>query len=116
MALLIKVKASTVIETLVSLTILLISAGFCLAVFTNINASDLSVKKSIARNLASEALIEAETNDLLFDDSYSVNEFQIKKSIEKFESSENLSVLKVTVSNNNKTLITLRKLIINDQN
>lgn len=116
MALLIKVKASTVIETLVSLTILLISAGFCLVVFTNINASDLSVKKSIGRNLAYAALINAETNDLLFDESYSENEFQIEKSIEKVKSSTNLSILKITVSSNNRKLITLQKLIVNDQN
>lgn len=108
-----KLKASTLMEALVAMTILIITLGVATMIYSGILTSDKQKKKMHAILLANEeALLVKETNNYLDNEEQKENCI-IKRTVEKYKDGDNLLLLSISVlDENGKNIFTRRELII----
>lgn len=108
-----KLKAATVMESLVAMIILIICLGIATMIYSSILTGDQQRKRLHATLLANEeAMLVKETNNFL-DNEHQKGDWIIKRTLEKYKDSGNLLMLSVSIMDaDRKTIYTQRELII----
>jgi len=90
-----KIKASTLIETLIAMVILIIVSGIATMTFINIAHSGSNTLRIEAMIQTQNALAETIKNNTFFDEDYSEGSIMIKKRITNYSSGKNLKILEM---------------------
>jgi type II secretory pathway pseudopilin PulG len=108
-------KASTLVESLIAMVILVLCLGIATMVFANVLNSDRERKQLNAAQIADQEVLRAKQENNFLDAEYEVNRFIVKKTVEKYEQTENLFLLSLTVLDpDRKPVYTRRELIVVD--
>ena len=94
-----KVKGSTLIETLVAMTVILISLVFCGLIFLNILNSGSNLETFRAHTLLNEVALKTKGEEKFIDETLSDGNIQIQKTVRPFNGVENLYLQSITASN-----------------
>lgn len=108
----IKLKAATLQETIVALTIIMICLSIGLMVFVNVMRSDKASERLKANMLLKQAFAESSLKQGFYDEVYSVGRFVIEKQIHPYDSQQPVNVLEIMVFKNEKLLVKGKQLII----
>lgn len=111
----IKVKGSTLIETIVAMVIILVCAGIGLTIFTN-TTRDFNESLMIKARLKADSLsVETRNNKEFFDASLEINGLQIERTLQQYSKSRTIKILTIRVLNssgreicNQKELVVLK--------
>ena len=98
-------KSSTIIETIIALTIILIIFGIATTLFANIMNSTDSIKKIKAKNILESYAYQTVEEKLFFDSNEQVDEFIINRSIIDVTNSNNILKIHFSISTDQKLLI-----------
>lgn len=114
MSISVRIQASTILEVIISMVIILLVFGIAMMIYTNVLRSSLSVEKIKAQALLQQALIKGEQNkentDVLFTD----DELTIEQKIKPNSDYPTLTEIDMTAFDAGRdTLATLKKLIVN---
>jgi len=108
------VKASTIMEVLIAMILIIAVFGIAMMIFTNVLNSSLSVKKIRAQAILQEALITAEKADNNVSQSISVDDFRIEQEIKPYNDNAALIDVRLTAFDQNQQKIAeLEKVILN---
>jgi Tfp pilus assembly protein PilE len=108
-----KVKASTIIEVIVSMVIIVVVFGIAMMIYTNVTRMSLSAQKIKAQAILQEELISAEQTKGFSNKSTDTANLRIEQEVLPFNTDTLLSVIHLTAYDLNQGKITeLQKLII----
>lgn len=107
-----KLKATTLIEVLVAMIIILLSFGTGMMIYNNILNSDNGYEKMKSRLILNEIAIETKKEKTFFDEIKEEETFTIHKSIEQYKDKKNLSLLHLKAFNKQGRLIAEKKELI----
>ena len=108
------VKASTIMEVLIAMILMIVVFGIAMMIFTNVLNSSLSVKKIRAQAILQETLINAEKADTNLSQSISVDDFRIEQEIKPYDGNAALIDIHLTAFDQNQQKIAqLEKVILN---
>jgi type II secretory pathway component PulJ len=109
-----RVKASTILEVVVSMVIIILVFGIAMMIYTNVLRMSLSVKKIKAQALLQETLLKAETTKDRSTQSLIMDDLRIEQEIKPFNNDSLLSEIHLTAYDANQQKITeLQKVISN---
>ena len=109
-----EVKASTIMEVIVSMVIIVIVFGIAMMIFTNVLRLSLSAKKIRAQALLQETLLNAEHNPENTNQSFTVDDFRIEQVAGPYQQNSSLTLIQLTAYDQNQQKIAeLQKVIIN---
>jgi len=108
-----KVKASTIVEVIVSMVIIVVVFGIAMMIYTNVTRMSLSAQKIKAQAILQEELISAEQTKAFSNKSIDTADLRIEQEVAPFNNDTLLSVIHLTAYDLNQNKITeLQKLII----
>jgi hypothetical protein len=108
------VNASTILEVVISMVIILVVFGMAMMMYTNVMRSSLSVKKIKARALLHEVLAKAEQNKENTSQTFTIDDFKIEQKIGPYEGNTTLTEVDLAAYDANlDTIAKLQKIIIN---
>jgi|SRR4051812_33591305 Tfp pilus assembly protein PilE len=107
-----QLKASTLVESLIAMVILIVCLGIGTMVFTNVLNSDRERKQLHATLLANEEAIKIKFQKNYLDSEEKVGDWTLKKTVEKYEATENLFLLSIAVLDNNSKIVFIRHELI----
>jgi Tfp pilus assembly protein PilE len=111
-----KVRASSILEVLISMVVILIVFSIAMAIYTNVLKLSLSIKKIRAQAALQDILIKSEYQGKLSDDSFSTADFRIEQEVRTVENFQRLSSVHLTAYDDNQQKVAeLQKLIIQDR-
>ena len=107
------VQASTILEVVISMVIIVIVFGIAMMIFTNVLRLSLSVKKLKAQALLNELVLKAEHGaDAV--QSVTINDFNIEQEVKPYDNNTSLMEIHLTAFDGNKQKVAeLRQVIIN---
>lgn len=105
-------KASTLIESLIAMVVLVLCLGIATMIFTNILHSDKDRKELTAAQIADREIIRTKQEKNFLDAEYEVNDLIIKKTVEKYEQTENLFILSLAVLNADRKPVYIHRELI----
>jgi type II secretory pathway pseudopilin PulG len=109
-----RLKASTILEVVISMTIIVIVFGIAMMIFTNVLRFSLSAKKLRAQALLRETMLNAEQNPVNASQSLAVDDFRIEEVAEPYPQNSNLTAIHLTAYDQNQQKVAeLQKVIIN---
>lgn len=109
----VRVQASTILEVIISMVIILVVFGIAMMISANIFRSSLSVKKIKARALLNELLIKAENNKENTSQTFTLDSFRIEQEIKISETNKNLIEIHLTAFDENQEKVDdVQKLIL----
>jgi Tfp pilus assembly protein PilE len=109
-----RVKASTVLEVIISMIIIVVVFGIAMMIYTNVLRLSLSAKKIRAQALLQETMLNAERNTGNTNQSLTVDDFRIEQEVTPYNSESNLTAIHLTVYDQNQQKVAeLQKVIIN---
>src|ERR1700753_4058877 len=91
-----KVRASTIVEAVISMVIILVVFGIAMMIYTNVNLMSLSVKKIKAQAVLRETLIRAEKAQYASTQSFNTGDFRIDQDVKSFNDDTLLSEIHLT--------------------
>jgi Tfp pilus assembly protein PilV len=107
-----QLKASTLVESLIAMVILVVCLGIGTMVFTNVLTSDKERKRLHATLLANEEAAITKAQHTFLDSEEKAGDWTLKKTIEKYENTANLFLLSIAVLDNNNKIVYIRKELI----
>ena len=108
-----RVQASTILEVIISMVIILVVFGIAMMISANVLRSSLSVKKIKARALLNELLIKAENNKENTSQTFTLDSFRIEQEIKISEVNNNLMEVHLTAFDENQEKVDdVQKLIL----
>jgi Tfp pilus assembly protein PilE len=108
-----KVKASTIIEVIVSMVIIVVVFGIAMMIYTNVTRLSLSAQKIKAQAILQEELISAEQTKAFSNRSIDTADLRIKQEVTPFNNDTLLNVIHLTAYDLNQNKITeLQKLVL----
>ncbi len=108
-----KIPGSTLQETIIALTIVLICFSVALAVFTNVLYAEKAWVKLNADLLIKQVSSETKLNKSYYDEWIDIKQFHIEKTITEYNGNEQLLKLRIRVySNQDKLINELNELVI----
>lgn len=107
-----KLKAGTILETMVALTIVMISFGIALMIFNNVNKSNSNFLKIKASIMLNEAAKNATQEKLYIDNSFEQDGISITQKIENFDNLSDIKLLYLEARNKEGKVIAERKELI----
>jgi len=108
-----QLKASTLVESLIAMVILVVCLGIGTMVFTNVLNSDAERKKLHATLLANEEALKTKSEKMYLDGEEKNGDWTLKRTVQKYEGSENLFLLSIAVLDQDRKIIVVhRELII----
>jgi len=111
-----KIKASSILETLVALTILLVIFGIATTIFVQVSLNSGSEKKLKAEQLLNEFAKSTKDEQSYFDDEVKRGDFILQKKVETFHDNPVVfSIHYLIYDANNKLLEDWNELAINDK-
>ena len=109
-----KIKAATLVETIVALTIILTAFSIALIVFVNILKTERSWDHLNAVLLLKQVSVDTKLKKIYFDEWLPVKQYDIVKKIIKYEENPHLMLLEIKIYTKNGNLLEQSKeLIIN---
>jgi Tfp pilus assembly protein PilE len=111
-----KVRASSILEVLISMVVILIVFSIAMVIYTNVLKLSLSVKKIRAQAVLQDIMIRSEYETNLSDQSFSRDDLRIELEIRKVDDFQRLSSVNLTAYDDNQQKVAeLQKLIIQDK-
>ncbi|HET6227840.1 MAG TPA: hypothetical protein VFF27_16265 [Bacteroidia bacterium] len=104
-----QLKASTLIESLIAMVLLVVCLGIGTMVFSNVLTSDKERKQLHAALLANEATIKMRKKHDFLDGEEKAGDWTIKKTIEKYTNTENLFLLSIAILDRENKIVLIRK-------
>jgi len=109
-----QLHASTILEVIISMVIILFVFTIAMMIFTNVSRSSLSVKKIKAQALLHEVLSKAEQNKENSTQTFTIDEFRVEQEIKTYENNVGLIEIHLAAYDANQdTVAKLKKIIIN---
>ncbi|TWI94537.1 hypothetical protein JN11_04647 [Mucilaginibacter frigoritolerans] len=100
-----KVKASTLMEVIVSMVVIVIVFGIAMMIYTNVLRLSLSAKKIRAQALLQEAMINAERDSIKTTQTFQVDDFRIEQEIKPYLGNNALTDIHLTAYDQNQQKI-----------
>jgi hypothetical protein len=111
-----KVKASTILEVLISMIIILIVFSIGMMIFGNVGRLSLSAQKVKAESVLEERLLNAEQSKINLDETVTVGDFQVEQEIKLYNNDSHLSTMHLIAWDNNHIKIAeLQKVILTNE-
>jgi len=98
----IRVSASTLMEVIVSMVIIVVVFGIAMTIFTNVMRSSLSAKKIKAQVILNETLLKSENMPNNINQSFTVGDFRIEQEVKPFNGDNNLTDIHLTAYDQNQ--------------
>lgn len=105
-------KASTLVESLIAMVILIVCMGIGTMVYTNVLNSDKERKVLHASLLANEEFLKTTSGKSYLDAIKQEGEWTLQKTVEKYDQTENLFLVSITVLDRDKKIIAIRRDLI----
>ncbi len=110
-----KIKGFTLIEVLVSLTLIMLSFGIGLMIYINVIKSDHNYLKLEALAAIKQVSNETKIKKQFIDEEYSFENVDINKTITKYNGSQNLYIISIEAfDKNGKKINELKEMVISD--
>jgi Tfp pilus assembly protein PilE len=107
-----QVKASTILEVIVSMVIIVIVFGIAMMIYTNVLRLSLSAKKIKAQALLQETMLKAEQNTENITQSITMDDFRIEQEVKSYTGGGNSVEIHLTAYDQNQQKIAeLQKVI-----
>jgi len=107
-----KIKASTLVEALVAMVIILIIYGIGLTIFINVNKSSANRLKIEAYLQLEDIVAKTKKEARYLDETYDLENLKVEKKITKYDNNNSLNVLQIKIlSKENKLLAEHREII-----
>jgi hypothetical protein len=100
-----RVKASTIMEVVVSMVIIVIVFGIAMMIYTNVLRVSVSVKKIRAQALLREALFNAERDSAKITQTFNADDFRIEQEIKPSVQDKDLTDIHLTAYDQNQQKI-----------
>jgi Tfp pilus assembly protein PilV len=108
-----RLKASSILEVLISMVLILVVFGLAMMISANVLRSSLTVKKIEARALLQQALIVAEQDKAVATRTYVVGDFKIEQDLTDYPGHPGLTQIRLSaVDVNEDTVAQVQKVII----
>jgi len=108
-----KLRASTILEVIVSMIIIVIAFGIAMMIFANVSRLSLSAKKLKAEAVLQEALFRAEQADGPPDQTAAAGDLTVRQQLSPFGNEPHLSVITLTAfDRNHEQVAQLKKIIL----
>jgi type II secretory pathway pseudopilin PulG len=108
-----KARASSVLEVIISMVIILMVFGIAMMIFTNVTRTSLSAKKLRAAAQIRKIMLQTEQLAQPDDQSFQIDDFNIEVKIKQLEQNDKLNEITVTAFDGNQQKVAqLQKLII----
>jgi hypothetical protein len=112
-----KVKSSSLFETLVAMTILVVISGIAMVAFINISRSSVTGEKIKARLFLFELVEKTRQEGAYVDEEFEWDNLMVKKSFIKYEGNPDLLIMKVEIKDDqNRKVAAHREIITADAN
>ena len=109
-----KLAASSIIEVLISMVVIMVVFGIAMMIYANIVQSSLSVTKIRAQAILNQTLQADETSANSSSTTFTVDNLNIEQTVKNYNNEPNLTEIDLAAYDaNGKQLITLHKVIIN---
>jgi Tfp pilus assembly protein PilE len=108
-----RVKASTILEVIISMIVIVIVFGIAMMIYTNVLRLSLSAKKMRAQALLQETLLKAEQTSGNTNQSFTIDDFRIEQEAGPYNNETDLTAMHLTAYDQNQQKIAeLQKVII----
>jgi hypothetical protein len=105
-------KGGTLLEVLVSITIIMTVISISTMVFLNVTGSSYTGEKLNSSLILNEVSIETQNQKTFFDEEISIDNIIIKKKVDEYDGQNNLIMLQLSAYNQNEKLLSERKEIL----
>lgn len=106
-------KAATLVESLIAMVIIIITLGIATMIYSNVLDSDKQRKQLKAIFLLKQELIKTKTEKTFLDSEEQINDWSLKKVVKRFDQTENLYCLSMSVLDaEGKTIAVKNELVI----
>jgi Tfp pilus assembly protein PilE len=107
-----KLRASTLLEVIISMIIIIVVFGIAMMIFANVNRLSLSAKKLRAQAILQETLFQAERTGNHMDQTVTVDDISIRQKVSPFQNEPELLIITLTAFDiNNEQIAQLKKII-----
>jgi Tfp pilus assembly protein PilE len=107
-----RLPASSILEVIVSMVIIVIVFGIAMMIYTNVLRLSLSAKKLKAQALLQETMLKAEHNTENITQSITINDFRIEQEVKPYPDNAGLTEIHLTAFDANQQKIAeLQKVI-----
>ncbi|MDQ3192428.1 MAG: hypothetical protein M3Q58_12615 [Bacteroidota bacterium] len=107
-----KIKASTLIEVIVALIIVMISFGIAMAIYVNVTYSDNQIQKLKANLILNETAIKTTNENSFIDEKTEVDGISVVKTVHSYEGIQGLNLLLLEAFDVNMKKIAERKELV----
>jgi Tfp pilus assembly protein PilE len=108
-----KLQASTILEVVIAMVIIMVVFGIAMMIFSNVMLESLSVKKIHAEAMLNETMLQDEHTGGLTNQTFTIGNFRVDQEIKGYNDDKNLLEIDLTVYDANQQKITeLKKIII----
>ncbi|MDB5008617.1 MAG: hypothetical protein JWP45_3010 [Mucilaginibacter sp.] len=101
----VKLRASTILEVIVSMVIIVIVFGIAMMIYTNVLRLSLSAKKLRAQALLEETLFTAEHNATNTTQTFNIDDFRIEQEVKPYVQNSSLTDIHLTAYDQNQQKI-----------
>ncbi|MHB8208035.1 hypothetical protein [Mucilaginibacter sp.] len=109
-----KIAASSIIEVLISMVVIMVVFGITMMIYANIIQSSLSVKKIRAQAILNQTLQADESSASNISTTFTAGDLSIEQTVKSYNNEPNLTEIDLAAYDaGGKELITLHKVIIN---
>jgi len=109
-----KVRASTILEVVISMIVIIVVFGIGLMIFSNVTRSSLSLKKLKAEAALQDRMLSLEQDTVPTSETKGNEDFRIEQKTERYNDNNHLFRVQLTAyDNNNSKVAELQKVIIN---
>ena len=109
-----RVQASSILEVIVSMVVIVIVFGIAMMIYTNVLRMSLSVKKLRAQTILEAELLKAERSTDSLASSVTIDDFRISEDLKPYPENADLSLIHLTAFDQNQQKIAeVQKVILN---
>jgi len=111
-----KVKASTILEVVVSMVIIILVFGIAMMIYSNVLRLSLSVKKIKAQAILQEILLKEEQAKEHSTQSITVDDLRIEQEVKSYNEDSHLTEIHLTAYDTNNQKITELQKVMSNKN
>jgi hypothetical protein len=100
-----KLKASTLIESLIAMLVIMLCFSIAVMIYLNVVRSDKLYQKNTANFILNEIAIQTKKEKKFIDESLKEGQFLIQKNVEKYQDTANLYRLHILAFNTRNEII-----------
>lgn len=105
-------KAATLVESLIAMVIIIVTLGIATMIYSNVLDSDKQRKQLKAMFLLNQEFIKTKAEKTFLDSEEQVNDWNIKKTVERFNETENLYRLSIKAVDQEGRIIAIKNELI----